>query len=113
MINIESRNRGKSGNEAKSSELVTWLRCSICGEPLPLVTWSDLLYKKTDLCEKRKNCKLPFHHQKDDILACINRGAAYWRPVPAKPCREKGITNCTECPYDACIIPLEELGNLY
>ncbi len=106
MINISERKRGRCGNDSKPSQMVTWLKCQICGEFLPPVPWSELLYRKRDLCEKHKNCKVSINRNKVDIMACVKKGAAYWSPTAVPPqCKEKGATNCTiDCPFEECIV---------
>ena len=101
MINTQDRKRG---NPQKPSDMVHGLKCAVCGVPVPDKTWGELPQSKADYCQDHKNA--PKHADPEDIiLACINRGKSYWRPVPASQCREKGITNCTvDCPYADCII---------
>lgn len=110
MINTQERRRGKP---IKPNQWVTGLKCAVCGIPVPDKTWDQLAMSKHDFCEDHKH-STTIADPDEIIMSCIERGKTYWRPVPAKPCREKGITNCTECPYeDGCIIPVEDLDNLY
>jgi hypothetical protein len=83
---------------------VTGLKCETCGKAIPDKTWEELALSKHDYC--CVGCAKKGGYKRDpdeEIMVCIKRGSAYWRPVPALPCREKGLTNCTtDCPYQEC-----------
>lgn len=92
----------------KTNQIMTGLKCAICGEPVPDKMWSDLANSQNDYCEKHKHARVK--DADDIIMACIKSGKAYWRPVAAKPCRAKGINNCiTDCPFEDCVLKNKSL----
>lgn len=94
------------------SAIVTWLKCSNCGKPLPPKLWSDLPLQKHDFC--CEECKIEFFKDYKDerdidliFKQCFGRG--YYRPDAPRICQDKGIKYCTECIYKDCILKTERI----
>lgn len=104
MINLESRNRGKPLNP---SQMITGLKCAVCGNPLPDKTWQELAQSRNDYCPDCGRHAAKAFEAEDMIMSCIRKHRNYWSIKSPKWCQDKGCYDCTECTLHPteCVVP--------